>query len=447
MLATHNSNFELDFSAKNIKAKSYEELSPSFRDMAPSVSVALEKFQLEGVEGESSNWKNFGKWQYDHLVAGQGVLSDAIVRKISELTKDAETKEEKARIIYKYVQDNTRYIAVNLGIGGWKPYSAQEVGRLGYGDCKGLTNYTKALLQSQGIDSDYTVIYGGPRRNIDPDFTKMQGNHVILSIPREGKDDIWLECTSQDSPFNYMGDFTDDRYALKVKPTGGEIVRTKKYAAEDNLQKTKASVKLNQNGGFRAKLEKSSYGVPYGEIYRLDLQTEDTKKNFYLEHWPHFQNLTLDSINLDNDKVKIEFTENLNFHADRYCNIAGDRLLLPLTFVDEFDLNVEKDKNRKNIIKIERGESYKDIFSYELPEGYTVEAVPDSQEIQTEFGRMSLKISIERTDEKEMILVDRYLKLEEGEWQPEKFENFRNFITQIHQLSNQRAVIAPISKT
>ncbi|MBT8319437.1 MAG: DUF3857 domain-containing transglutaminase family protein [Gramella sp.] len=211
---SNNTEFDLDYSATNIPAEIYEQFSPSFQPSTARVLVALEKFSLEGIQGESSDWKEFGKWQYHNLVSGQGVLSDVIVSKIEELTKDAPTKEEKARIIYKYVQENTRYIAVNLGIGGWKPYSALEVDRLGYGDCKGLTNYTKALLASQGIESDYTVIYGGPRMNIDPDFTKMQGNHVILSIPCENDDDIWLECTSQDIPFNYLGDFTDDRYAV-----------------------------------------------------------------------------------------------------------------------------------------------------------------------------------------------------------------------------------------
>ena len=52
---------------------------------------------------------------------------------------------EKAKIVYKYMQEKTRYISVQVGIGGFKPMLAKDVDRLGYGDCKALSNYTKAL--------------------------------------------------------------------------------------------------------------------------------------------------------------------------------------------------------------------------------------------------------------------------------------------------------------
>ena len=122
------------------------------------------------------------------------------------------------------MQDNTRYISVQYGIGGWEPENAMAVDQLGYGDCKALTNYTMALLKTQGIDSYYTVLYGGVKRDMNPEFTMMQGNHAILNVPTEDSTDIWLECTSQTNPFNYLGDFTDDRYALRIGENGGEII-------------------------------------------------------------------------------------------------------------------------------------------------------------------------------------------------------------------------------
>ncbi len=55
------------------------------------------------------------------------------------------------------MQDKTRYISVQIGIGGWKPMLADDVNKLGYGDCKGLTNYTKALLEAVDVPSYYTL--------------------------------------------------------------------------------------------------------------------------------------------------------------------------------------------------------------------------------------------------------------------------------------------------
>ncbi|GAA4315141.1 hypothetical protein GCM10023164_11140 [Christiangramia aestuarii] len=442
-----NSNNELKYSAKNIPARNYEDYSPAFEGLAPRVMVALEEYSLEGIEGRAKDWKSFGKWQYENLVAGTGELSDEIVRTITELTKNAQTTEEKARIIYKYVQENTRYIAVMLGIGGWKPYPAAEVDRLGYGDCKGLSNFTKALLASQGIEADYTVIYGGPKRDIDPGFTKMQGNHVVLSLPQEGKEDIWLECTNQDIPFNYLGDSTDDRYALKIRPTGGEIVRTPKYSADDNLKSVNAEVMLNETGGFSAEIHRTSSGVPYGNIYPIELQKKEVQENYYRENWGHFQNITIEELNYTNDKRKIEFTENLKIKADRFCRLAGNRLLLPLSFLEVGGMQVDKDTDRKNNIKINRGKTFKDSYTYTLPESYEVEALPENREIETEFGLISFSTEVLEKEGRVQIAVEKYLQILDGEWTPDKFEDFRSFINEIHKINNQKAVIVPTSKT
>ncbi|SDS09762.1 DUF3857 domain-containing protein [Gramella sp. MAR_2010_147] len=446
-VVSSTSNLELEYSANNITAISYEPLSPSFESFAPKVLVALEEYELEGIRGKSTDWESFGKWQYDNLVAGKAILPDAIVSKISTLTQSAETTEEKARIIYNYVQNNTRYIAVMLGIGGWTPYPASEVDRLGYGDCKGLSNYTKALLASQGIESDYTVVFGSKeRRDIDPDFTKMQGNHIILSIPQENKEDIWLECTSQDTPFNYLGDFADNRFVLKLKPEGGEIVKTKRYSADENLQTANTLIVLNEDGGFEAEVKRSSYGVPYGDIYLIENQPEKEQKRYYREKFSYLQNIDFEEINFSNDKRKIEFIENLEFNGDNFCRKAGNRLLLPLNFIKQFHLNLDEDQNRKNSVQISRGKSYRDTTRFKIPVNYTVEALPKSQFLKTEFGELEFNIDQKEEKGSAYIVVDQYLKIEEGEWAPGKFEEFRTFLQNIYNIRNQKAVIVSSSK-
>ena len=119
----------------------------------------------------------------DKLLSGTQELPEEVKTEITELTKDASSPIEKAKIVYNYMQNKTRYISIQVGIGGWKPMLAEDVDRLGYGDCKGLSNYTKALLDYVGVTSYYTVVYGGSDiRDIDSDFSSLQGNHAILSI-------------------------------------------------------------------------------------------------------------------------------------------------------------------------------------------------------------------------------------------------------------------------
>ena len=149
-------------------------------------------------------------------------------------------------------------MSVQLGIGGWKPYSAAEVHRLKYGDCKGLTNYTSALLEAVGVDSHYSIVYAGRnKKDLPQEFASIAGNHAFLTVPI-GDDKIWLECTSQDAPVNYLGRFTDDRYVLEVSKKGGELIKTKKYEDEENKTITRAIIDLQLNGDMSANVQMTS---------------------------------------------------------------------------------------------------------------------------------------------------------------------------------------------
>src|SRR5690606_7684747 len=165
----------ISYSVKNIEAMKPEAFSPSLVDMYPKVLFASKKFTLEGVSAQVENWNDFGKWIYNDLLHNTHDLSPQTVSFIQNLVKDEPNTVEKAKKIYRYVQDKSRYISVQVGIGGWKPFNASEVDRLSYGDCKGLTNYTMALLKAVNIESNYTVLYAGDnQRSIDENFASMQ---------------------------------------------------------------------------------------------------------------------------------------------------------------------------------------------------------------------------------------------------------------------------------
>jgi transglutaminase-like putative cysteine protease len=136
--------------------------------------------------------REFGKWMHDQLLTGTEAVPQSTKEDVIRLTQGIDSNLEKARIVYQYIQDRTRYISIQIGIGGWKPMSAMEVDQLGYGDCKGLTNYTKSLMEIAGVDAYYTVVYGGKEIiDLDSEFSSLQGNHVILTLPTDGEPYFW----------------------------------------------------------------------------------------------------------------------------------------------------------------------------------------------------------------------------------------------------------------
>lgn len=441
-----NTATSLHYEVDDLPAVLHENLSPDFDKIYPVVRVALNHFELHGVEGSASNWKEFGKWMYDNLVAGHDELSQETVQKMTALTAGASSVKEKIEKIYDFVQNNTRYVNVSYGIGGWEPAYARDVDELGYGDCKGLTNYTKALLESQGIKSYYTVVHAKNKRDIDPEFASMQGNHVILNIPQEGASDIWLECTSQDIPFNYLGDFTDDRYVLRVGPEGGEIIRTRNYTAEENLEKIDCEIQLEEDGSFSADFKRENFGLPYQDISWVEKSTPDKQKEYYRDQWSDLQNIDFGKIEFHNDKKKIEFDEDLQFKGTGLATRAGNRLLIPLNFVEQGAISLGNSKDRSQPVILKRGKTYSDDFIFILPEKFDIEALPESQKLTSEFGEFSIEINTENAEDSR-IIVKRKLILNEGEWAADKYSEFLAFIGGINQLNNLKAVIVSTNKT
>ncbi|MFD0835205.1 DUF3857 domain-containing transglutaminase family protein [Mariniflexile aquimaris] len=433
---------KISFSVKNIEAYKPEQFSPSIIDIIPKVLVSSNKFSLEGVQSQAENWEQFGKWIYNDLLKDTHDLPASTINTIQELVKDETNDIEKAKKIYQYVQDKVRYISVQVGIGGWKPFKASEVDKLGYGDCKALTNYTMSLLNAVGIKSNYTVIYAeSSQRNIDYEFASMQGNHVILNIPSDNDESIWLECTNQKLPFGFIGDFTDDRDALVITPEGGKIQHTKKYTTNENLQIIKGTYNVSNEGDIDVVVNVNSKGIQYDDKYWLETETQRDLDSYYKKRWKYINGININTMRINNDKNAIEFIEDINFQATSYTKKAGDRMLLTINALNRSLDIPDKYKDRKLPLKIKRG--FKDIDEVEikLPSDFKVETAPKNVLIENKFG--SYKAELETIDENTLVYKREFI-VNDGEFPKEDYDAFRDFYKDVSIQDNSK--IALINK-
>jgi len=423
----------LTYSVSNLPSISREVYSPSFETFTPKVMFALQTFELEGEKGEVSNWQEFGLWQHENLLKGLDELPESTISEIKLLTQNLETTREKAKAIYEYVQNNTRYISVQIGLGGWKPISAKEVDDKKYGDCKGLTNYTKALLNLVDIESNYCVVYSGSEiQDISEDFTSMQGNHVILNIPQENDEDIWLECTSQDIPFNFLGTFTDDRKVLAVNPTGGEILRTPAYTEKDNYQKTTAEINIIEKA-ITANVKIKTSGTQYDNRYSLGGENEKNIKSHYLSYWNNLKEMILISHEFSNNKEDVTFIEKVKLKADNYVKIYGNDLILDVNPFNKFQVNLPNYKVRQTPFNVSRGFVDEDEFTFNL-ENLTLDTELKDINLNSEFGSYQLSFEIKDNT----LIVKRYFRLNKNNYQKSDYEKFVEFFSQISKYDNTK---------
>ncbi|OIP49592.1 MAG: hypothetical protein AUK33_10215 [Flavobacteriaceae bacterium CG2_30_34_30] len=430
---------KIHYESSSIKAIEPEQFSPNFLESTPMIHIAPTSFQYDGYSGEATNWKEFGKWCYDNLIEGRDKLPDATIALIKNLTSKTEDPIEKAKIVYEYVQKNTRYISVQIGIGGFRPITAAEVDKVKYGDCKGLTNYTKALLNAVGVTSYYSVVEAGNEQiGFIEDFPSIeQGNHVILAIPNE-EDYTWLECTSQQTPFGFIANFTDNRNVLVVKPDGGEIVKTKSYIEEDNSQNTEAILTLDLDGNLKSNIKIYSKGTFYNKWQYLPSYNQMDVVKSYKKRWSKLNNITIQTFEFENDKNQIVFTENVHLDVNNYVSKAGDRIIFSLNaFNNTIDIP-NRYKERKSPVEIKRGFIDESVYTIYYPEEYTIEAMPKINNIKNSFGEYVITLL---QNENHSITYSRKFFVKEGIYPKEEYEKFRNFFSEAAIQDNAKIVL------
>ena len=427
--------------AENIEPVTFEYRSKGLEERVPRVKCYFDTFYLAGVPGIAGNWKDFGKWMNEKLVKDTQDLDAAAIEEIQNLTKDLPDDEAKARAIYQFVQDKVRYISVQVEIGGWKPMLASDVQRLSYGDCKALSNYTQSLLNAVGVKSYYTVLYGDRgKESLETDVVAMQGNHAILGV-QLGDELKFLECTSQETPFGYMGKFTDDRKVLILTEDGGEIVKTTKYDQEDNTDILQANLNLDQTGNLSGTITREAKGIFYSD--RMDLDRKDDKdlSDYYYETWSGINSLSVSDIELNNNKLDVVYDEKMNCEVAGYATSVSDNMLVKANpFALSRDAIPPRYTNRKTGFVNLRGTIEEQNITISIPEGYAVNALPEDVTYSEEFGAYKVTYTLEG----DQLTCKRTLKFNEGDFSIDAYENYRDFYKMIVKHDNQKLLIEKI---
>jgi hypothetical protein len=376
----------------NLQAYASENFSPALEDFTPEVIVAPTTVKVEGYEGNFSTWEGFGIW-INQLNHGKNNLSNETKEKIRKLAEGIADDRLKIKMLYEYMQNKTRYVGIQVGIGGFQPFDAATVDRLSYGDCKALSNYMKSLLETVGIDSRYTLVQAGDDNPvIHTDFASNQFNHVVLCVPLAA-DTVWLECTSQQNPFNYMGTFTSDRKALVIDDKGGKLVNTPALKITLNLESRKTDVTLDPSGNGFADIRTCYHGATY-DNYGYILRSDQADRKKLVTRRIHVPNFELDNFTINEVKNEKPFiTERINLSFTSYSTKVGDKMMLCLNMMNKLDESPFHPASRKTSVSFKWPVYEVDTVIYTLPQGYTLEKIPAKITLQSDFGHYTTEVT------------------------------------------------------
>ncbi|MFC0876712.1 DUF3857 domain-containing protein [Saccharicrinis sp. FJH2] len=439
-VASHTSDSLIEITGKQKHLKweasyipvSSEYFSPHKSQIFPNVKIVPDKFHYI-KKGSTVNWSSYGEWQ-SSILEGLNDLSPTEKVRIQKIIRDCKTDEEKIKALYADMQNTKRYVNISLATGGLLPHSASYVCENGYGDCKALTNYFKSILELAGIKSYYTKVYAGRKiRPVDLNFVSQQFNHIILFVPLKA-DTIWLDCTSK-GPFNYLGSFTQNRWAFVVDGSNSHFVQTPAFKPKDVLETRIGNVEINSSmllADFTSKYK--------GRMFEMfdNMSTNFTDKDVeelifdnLADEGYMLESYSLKPVDKENKHVEISYKSS----SKKAVIKSNDELL-----VRQFKIYIpemEEPKERKFPLQIDYPYYKIDSVYYFYPEGYELGMENDDFNMSSPYGAFMYEF----VPMNDRVLIVRNYKLYAGNYPLDIYPEFYAFMDSIRQFEKKNFLV------
>jgi hypothetical protein len=420
---------------ENLPAVPFHSSYQTFADDQPKVHLAPYRFELDKKPGSFEAWKNFGDW-YLELNPDENRLSDQTKKELDLIRTASISQKELIEQVYRYMQGKTRYVSIQLGIGGYKALPLEEVDKNGYGDCKALSSYTKAMLNYLKVPSNYVLVHAGEDvPDVIGNFPSNQFNHVFLAVPMKS-DTVWLECTSQIVPPSYLGTFTDDRNALWVDAGNSTIIHTPSFSFKQSVKTSDCLATLDSRGNVALVIRQKQSGVYFDEIMAYKSISKDRIDNYNQKKFP-YRDFTIQSFAYTENGVNQTMSLNFQLKINGLAKSTNNKLILPVTILSPVESEIDFDMmNKKSTIK--RGFTWEDNVLVEIPESFYVYYIPEADKVETEFGKIEITVSAEK-DQK--IKINRKAVIYKGSYKGETFDRFNEFLKKVRSLESAKLVI------
>jgi hypothetical protein len=353
-----------------------------------------------------TNWQEMGDW-YISLLAGRMDATPAIKQQVSSLTANVPGQLEKMRAIARFAQHDIRYVAIELGIGGWQPHAAADTFTHRYGDCKDKATLMRTMLHEIGVES-YHVVINTERGSVTPATPAYHGfNHAILAIklPDEMKDPsliavmqhpklgriLFFDPTDDLTPLGQIRGPLQANYGLLVRPDGGELVQLPKGPPDMNSIRRQAKLTLDATGKLQGDVQEVRVG-DRGQFEREALRTvtKDSERIKPIESLlagslANFHITKATVLNLQQSDQPFGF--NYTFFSDNYAQNAGNLLLVrPRVIGSKARGILETKEPRQFPIEFEGPVRDEDKFEITLPPGYEVDELPPPVDVDYGFA-------------------------------------------------------------
>jgi cellulose synthase operon protein C len=422
------------FSATDVPKIDGEPAMPGLAEVAPYLHVST-----------YATWAEVGNW-YWRLVSEQLTPDDELRHAAHAAVTPGMTDEERVRAIHSLVLTGTRYVGLEFGIHGYKPYKVTQVLARRFGDCKDKASLMVALLREVGITSELVLVRTRRGGRIDPQPASLAVfDHAIVYVP---KLDTYLDGTAEFAGVSELPAQDQGVMVLRVGPGGAALVQTPVLPSSQNRVQRRWQVDVGPSGDARIVEDLTIRGQAAPD-WREHYQTPGERSERYGKVWtaryPGSRLASIDMPGIDDRNVPVSVHAVAEVPRFGQSGAGGDApagaLSLPVTVREaDFARTYARLSARRQELVIAYPWQHDEELSYRIPDGWHLEGGPLKREIDGPFGRFRLEVTPERAG---TVRVHSFLDVTQFRIAPEDYARFRAFLGEIDGTLAERLIISP----
>ncbi|HLT30155.1 MAG TPA: DUF3858 domain-containing protein, partial [Myxococcaceae bacterium] len=387
------------------------------------------------------SWDDVGRY-YWGLIRDQLTPTDEVKAAVRQVLRNVNPKDEAAivRAVYDFVVTHTRYVALEFGIHGFKPYRVDRVLARRFGDCKDKASLIHSMLQVAGVDSRIVLLRMRDLGSLSGTPASLAAfNHAIVYVPGQ---DLWLDGTAEfHGAMELPG---SDRLAnvLVVEPKGeSRFMTIPAVSAQSNLSTLSVDVKLASDGTASISGSQSVVGQN-APRFRSAYRAEEGRASTFERGWArNFPGVSVSSVKVS-DTTDLSAPVSLSFEltVPRLARTEGTSLRVhPFGAKRGYVQSLAPLSERRHDLVLSMPWTERTTWRFELPAGSRIQALPKPVSLQTPYGQLTMSFR----EQGGQLVAESELSIAVARVKAEEYAAFRAFLTQVDQAFDRRIELVP----
>lgn len=370
------------FTAENVAPLDVEPMMPPMTESLGHVHVSTYK-----------NWDDMGRW-YWGLVRDQFSADDEIRRRVAEIAKGLTDDKAKVRAVYDFVVQKTRYVALEFGIHGFKPYRCAQIFARGFGDCKDKATLIVTMLKELGIPATIVILRTGMRGDFETEPASLAPfDHAIAYVPSMN---IYLDGTAEWTGSSELPAMDRGALALQINEGKPKLVHLPEPTAADSVSSRRMEATVGEGGSAQIDWRVEVTGAS-ASSWRARYHAKATQKPRLQEDLSSaLPGVEIDSVTSNElEDVEQKVVVRAKGRAPSYARKDGDSWTMPVGATEHMVRSWAPLSSRRRDMRIFALSTEVNETIVKLPQGAKVIGPPRSAEGKSPFG--FYKVDVETT--------------------------------------------------